>query len=162
MTDMEDATFTATLLRVFPSLICNPFQSYKKNTNIPFNKTRYFTTDHKRLCSWLAYVLNLCFSVECVPATSDSCQCRLCRKLCERCCVWSVVMTSFTNQVRCQVAGTNLFINKAAVATRCISSVLYRMKLLSLQTCKRRLTKSFDPVMTSAPHWGIQKKFSTG
>lgn len=62
-------------------------------------------------------------------------------------------------KLRCQVAGTNLFNNKAAVATRCISSVLYRMKLLSLQTCKRRLTKSFDPVMTSAPHWAIQKKF---
>ena len=40
MTDMEDATFTATLLGIFPSLICNPLQSYKKNTNIPLNKTR--------------------------------------------------------------------------------------------------------------------------
>ena len=83
MTDIEDATLTATLLREFPSLICNPLQSYKKNTNIPLNKTRYFTTDNKRLCSWLAmfFLLNvflqhlILVSVVCVGSSVSGVAC---------------------------------------------------------------------------------------
>ena len=61
-------------------------------------------------------------------------------------------------KLRCQVAGTNLFNNKAAVATRCISSVLYRMKLLSLQTCKRRFNQEFRPCHDECSTLGNPKK----